>query len=145
MTTPASTFVTTTQSTTDRDSTSAQSTTTDSEDIYGGPTSTTPPPITTLTTPFVQATDCVEAWHYFSHHYDSYPYVWETTVDPPAASCRPSGWASRSLSPAVCPEGWTYYGLAQYFRGYPTGSVVPTIATCCPRSVDTSRAHRAQH
>ncbi len=104
-----------------------------------------------LTTPFTYQSGCAEIWDLTSAPITDYPELGLSTVidialsdraEPRFASCQPSGWenapsASRfSLSPAVCPSGWTAYALAtqplfesNQFLG--TGST----AYCCARFV----------
>jgi hypothetical protein len=99
-----------------------------------------------LTTPFVQPPTCSDifsttsitrSWTTVSYSSFSYSTVIITgyiTVsnrdDPRFAACQPSGWAEVptqsqfSFSPAVCPSGWTAYGLD-------TTAATVSTAYCC--------------
>lgn len=91
-----------------------------------------------ITTPFVQPTDCETQWRTASASSRTFRGTALMTllmVSDPAASCYPSGWddfASNDrlrFMPGVCPHGWTYNQMGE------NGSREATTAFCCDRLV----------
>ncbi|KAK2775159.1 TTL domain-containing protein [Colletotrichum kahawae] len=92
----------------------------------------------TITTPWVEPSDCSSQWTTSYVSYEMYGGTTVTlkfTVSNPAASCYPSGWDGFGpehrlrFSPGVCPDGWVYSHMAE-----PT-TLVASTAHCCQEFV----------
>lgn len=92
-----------------------------------------------ITTPFVQPTDCETQWRTASASSRTFRGTTLMTllmVSDPAASCYPSGWDDAApddrlrFMPGVCPDGWTYNQMGE------NGSRDATTAFCCDKFVD---------
>ncbi len=84
-----------------------------------------------LTTPFVQPTDCSTYWY----QYSTFSTVRSDDYNPYWSGCQASAWDAdvdayvdpgllTTLSPAVCPSGWTTVWDS-------TTRVLTTFAFCC--------------
>ncbi|KAF0332008.1 hypothetical protein GQ607_000024 [Colletotrichum asianum] len=92
----------------------------------------------TITTPWVEPSDCASQWTTSTVSYEMYggtTVTQEYTISNPAATCYPSGWDGFApehrlrFRPGVCPDGWVYNDMAE-----PITRVVST-AHCCQRFV----------
>lgn len=103
-----------------------------------------------LTTPFVQPPGCASIWEpTIVKTFDAKGSSLTLTIlasdaaNPRFTSCQPKGWATNipardfSFSPAVCPSGWTYWGMTETFLSnvatYSDG--LYSTAICCDRYV----------
>ena len=109
-----------------------------------------------LTTPFVQpATECASIWEpetvrtFGNGTSLTLTVLASDAADPQFTSCQPSGWATNlpahkfSYSPAVCPSGWTYWGMEGTTKIDDKASAadVFTSALCCDRYVCFYQIH----
>jgi hypothetical protein len=122
-------------------------------DVSATATSSALPP---LTTQFVQQGDCANIWHVTSlvtqdtsyYYYSSagarssetrtynrtVTLLESTAAGEQFASCQPSGWSPGfSFSPAVCPSGWTYYGMTAPGTIVSSYRSIHSVAACCAR------------
>lgn len=112
---------------------------------FEAPTATSPG-LLSITTPFVQPSECDSYWYLTSGPIDSYnlPPTISVLVSDPAdkrfASCQPSGWdrvASEnrfSFSPGVCPSNWVYMDMSEAVSTT-SDTLQATFSTayCCAR------------
>lgn len=112
--------------------------------LYTRPT-TTAPDLLSVTTPFVQPSECGSYWYLTSGLFED--YASHSTISPivsdPAdkrfSSCQPSGWdsvASKnrfSFSPGVCPSKWVYNDMAEAVSTTDNSLATYSTAYCCAR------------
>ena len=108
--------------------------------------STTTPDLLSLTTPFVQPSECESYWYLTSgstedyYHGSSFSILVSDPADKRFSSYQPSGWNNVatedrfSFSPAVCPSDWVYYDMAEA-TSTTNGSIeaIYSTAYCCAR------------
>lgn len=106
-----------------------------------GPTATGSGSTPSLTTAFLQPTECTNLFRtlpqnatsetYMSPASDNHTTAYLTSDETNSrfSSCQPSGWdqAHFTFSPGLCPSSWRYYEM----KAYATASATVSQAYCC--------------